>query len=326
MNTELIVESTETIVGSNGGGATPTLDQSHSPVLPMATSGPKDLGKARGICFTIFGYEKIIDKLRTEAKLAEYAVLGFEVCPKSLRKHIQGYIYYENKRSLSKFSRDFGNCHVEPQRGKHREASDYCKKDKQFEEYGDLPVQGHRTDWEKAIKGLKDRTVEEIIEEQPQLAPCISALDKLKNRKLKPIQRDVKVIVLYGKGGTGKTRWAYDNYPDIYKKPHDNWWDGYEGQKAILLDDYYGYIKYSDLLTVLDRYPLYLNVKNSHVWAQYDTVVITSNKHPRFWYQGKWGWPLRRRLNRIIEVINIDGETRYEEEDFPASEEAWSET
>lgn len=295
------------------------------PSITMATSEPtKELGKARGICFTVFNYESLLEDLRATAKDAEYCVLGYEVCPDTKRKHIQGYIHYKNQRSLKAFSKSLKNCHVEVARGSPKQASEYCKKDKNFEEYGVLPVQGHRTDWTVALKTLEEGgSVIDCIRDQPHLMPCQRALRETKMMLLEPKNRDVEVIVLYGKGGVGKTRWAYDHYPDLYKKPSNEWWDGYTGQKTVLLDDFYGWIKYHDLLTVLDRYAINLPYKGGHVWAQYDRVIITSNDHPKKWYLNKWTWPLRRRLKRIICVRSIDGETDFEEEDFPANEEAW---
>lgn len=296
--------------------------------ITMATSvpGPKELGKHRGCTWTLYKYEQYLEKLREWAKEATYAVWGNEICPDTGRPHLQGYIHWSSPRSLGKFSREFGDCHVEIPRGTPKQNREYCIKDGKFEEFGQLPIQGHRTDWEKAVNDIKNGAeITDVIEEQPQLIVAQRALREFKAQLLKPKHREINVIVLWGKGGTGKSRWAFDNYPDLYKKSVGDWWDGYSGQKAILLDDFYGWIKYHDLLHVLDRYPLHVPYKGGFVWAQWDTVIITSNQHPRCWYQNKWGWPLRRRLNKIIELKVIDGEAIHEEEEYPASEEAWDE-
>jgi len=74
-------------------------------------------------------------------------------------------------------------------------------------------------------------------------------------------QRDIKVIVLWGDAGSGKTRFVYDNHKieDIYKLNVNSngalWFDGYESQSVLLIDDFNGWIQYRDLLTILDRYP-----------------------------------------------------------------------
>lgn len=114
-----------------------------------------------------------------------------------------------------------------------------------------------------------------------------------------------EVIVRWGAPGSGKSRWCFDNYPldDIYSKPEGDWFDGYAGQPVVLIDDFYGDMKYSLFLKVLDRYPLLAAVKGAHAQFSPRTIVITSNVHPWFWYktvQDKTA--LMRRLTSITKV------------------------
>ena len=271
------------------------------------------LGRARGICWTLYDYEPYLPEL--ELELCRYIVYGKEICPNTKRPHLQGFIYHDNAHYLQSFSARYNNMHVEKMRGTPQEASAYCKKDGDFTERGDLPKQGKRTDWGLALEQLKTQDVTDVVEQQPQLLPCQRALREYKNLLLKPKHRDVTVIVLYGEAGTGKTRYAYDNYPDIYSKPRGEWWDGYTGQKAILLDDYYGYLPYCELLRVLDRYPYQVPYKGGFTQAQWDTVIITSNKDPTLWYKDMGlTEALRRRLKKVFYVSCIDGQTEYEEQ------------
>lgn len=243
-------------------------------------------------------------------------VWGYEICPETKRPHLQGFVQWENKRSLGKFSTEFGNCHVMKNTGTATQNRAYCTKSEtkdpahnpQFEEFGELTNQGQRTDWTAAVTQLKTNDVTEVIEAQPHLLPCIRALERFKTLSLKPKHRDVTVIVIYGEAGSGKTRYCYDNYADIYSKPRGEWWDGYTGQKTILLDDYYGYMPYCELLRVLDRYPYQVPVKGGYVHAQWDTVLITSNKPPSQWYPQIGYTPaLKRRLNKILYCNISDG-------------------
>jgi len=276
----------------------------------MATPVPTKLGKARSICFTLNNYSDAdIAFLRQYAQeQARYLVFGYEIGEKGT-PHLQGYLAWENPRSIDTFLKlCIKKPHVERTRGSAKQASDYCKKDGKFEEFGELPAQGERTDWKEAIDMLKSgANVMTIIESHPHMAPAQRALREIKAMLLKPLHRDVNVIVLIGDAGTGKTRYAYDTHSDLYSKPRGEWWDGYTGQKTILLDDYYGYIPYSLLLNVLDRYPLQVPVKGGFIYAQWDTVIITSNKHPSSWYSQGLTPALNRRLNKIYRVENIDG-------------------
>jgi len=279
----------------------------------------RGLGRARSIVWTLNNYQSYqVDVLRTLAKDCKYMVFGYEIAPNTGTPHLQGYTAWDNPRSLDKFALFFEKkIHLERPKGTAKQCADYCKKPDTkdpakpspgWEEYGELPRQGERTDWCVAVEEIKSGTqIEEVIENQPQLLPCIRALTTFKSMLLKPKHRPVQVIVLWGDAGTGKSRYAYDNYPDIYSKPTGKWWDGYTGQTTILLDDFYGYLPYSELLNVLDRYPYHAEVKNGFVWAQWETVIITSNKHPKDWYYHGLTPALERRLTKILHYTIDNG-------------------
>ena len=39
------------------------------------------------------------------------------------------------------------------------------------------------------------------------------------------------------------------------------WFDGYRGQKTLILDDFYGWLKYGDLLKILEGHPYRCQMK-----------------------------------------------------------------
>jgi len=228
-------------------------------------------------------------------------VLGKEICPTTGTPHIQGFLYFENPRAYpnQKF-RDISNgAHDEAILLSPRTNANYCKEDGDFWEFGEVPSQGARTDWDLAHSQLQTGSVLTAIDAQPHLIPCIRALERYKQLTQKGTHRDVTVIVFYGSPGTGKTRdaWAID--PDLYSKPDGNWFDGYDGHKTLLLDDYQGELQYSWLLKLLDRYPIQLPVKGGFIPARYDAVIITTNKHPRDWYYGHNYAALERRITIV---------------------------
>lgn len=331
-----VQKSTEN--NGEGGGATPPPQAGGKVSITLPTSSPapskaKELGRAYGCVWTLYDYEKYIEELRAYAKTVDYMVFGYEICPDTGRPHLQGYVHWVNKRSLGAFSSKFGDCHVEMQRGTPKQASDYCKYDdypvckveNKFEEFGEVPKQGARTDWAKAVDDIKaGKEITDVIEEQPQLLVNQRALREFKAMLLKPKHREVNVICIVGDAGSGKTRYAYDTFPQIYSKPRGDWWDGYSGQTEILLDDYYGYLPYCELLRVLDRYPYQVPVKGGFVQAQWDTVIITSNLMPQQWYKQGLTPALRRRLKKVIYYRVIDGVST--QETLPLEEETCDET
>lgn len=136
-----------------------------------------------------------------------------------------------------------------------------------------------------------------------------------------PIWRNVEVLVLQGDTQLGKSRYAIDlamaycqgEYRDVYILDASNntnvWFDGYNGQKVLIIDDFGGFIKYRHLLRILDGYKVRLEVKGGFTWAAYRKVIITSNMMPDEWYR-KAGEnhdlaPLYRRLPVTIEIDQV---------------------
>lgn len=120
-----------------------------------------------------------------------------------------------------------------------------------------------------------------------------------------PNDRDVRVLYITGRAGCGKTRAIHESFPNAFWKPEGDWWDGYEGQAVVVLDDYYGDLAYKTALRVLDRYPLRLPVKGGFVPAEFTTVVITSNATLDEQYPNIIGTrreALYRRIHRVIQA------------------------
>lgn len=292
----------------------------HGAACPPTSVWPST--KVRNICWTWNNYkDSHIEPLKTMlSKETSYSVFGFERGD-SGTSHLQGYSEFRNSRWTGDNWNNFKklwNCsgvHFEIRRGSARQASDYCKYDDYpgnlilnvIWECGEISKQGHRTDWDVAISTLASSPVTEVIQAQPQLLPAIRALERFKQLSLLPIEREVHVVVLYGSAGSGKTRYVFDNYPDAFSKPEGNWWDGYEGEDVILLDDYYGSIPYCEFLKVLDRYKYRVPVKGGYVAARWSKVFITSNEHPDKWY-GKYPDALKRRIHEIKFLdVSING-------------------
>ena len=278
----------------------------------MTTSVPNtsEPNRVRNVCITFNNYSTVdYDYITSEPVFSKtkYLIVAKEVGD-SGTPHLQMYVEFSNPKRFPEIKKLFNSntIHIEQCRGTALEASDYCKKDdKDYKEFGTLSSPGKRNDIAEAIASMRNdnKAPLEILEETPHLLPYYRMLKEVKRDMITLKHRELNVIILYGGAGTGKSRYAYENYPDLYSKPAGDWWDGYEGETTILLDDYYGGIQYSTLLNVLDRYKLRVPIKGGFVNANWTTVIITSNKHPNEWYKEKGMTPaLRRRINEVYKL------------------------
>lgn len=119
-----------------------------------------------------------------------------------------------------------------------------------------------------------------------------------------------KIQILYGGSGTGKSAYC-QLLEDLQGKeffwlsaPADGkgrnsrlWWDGYNGEETVVIDEFYGWMPYNFLLRMLDRTKVNVEVKGGSVPLRATNFIFTSNTHPNEWYnydympyQGKPFW------------------------------------
>lgn len=247
-----------------------------------------------------------------------YVVWQKEQGGNTRRLHYQGYIQFLSPVRMSQVKTvlDCNWAHVEKQRGTDAQASDYgMKEDTRVEgpwSFGELAKQGQRLDLQKVIDMCKSQQpLSSIASESPlewiKFNRGIQSLSSFYRKST--IRLGLEVIVLIGSTGTGKSRWCWRNYPQLYsvnfRDKQPTWWDGYDGEKAVLFDDFAGEISITELLKYLDIYPLKGPVKGSFVPLNYTVVMMTSNVPWEEWYR----WitqpqkdALRRRLTTIYTV------------------------
>ena len=144
------------------------------------------------------------------------------------------------------------------------------------------------------------------------------SFDAYRRLRVSRSARDVRVIVLWGKPGTGKTRIVFESEPELWIAPDPTlqWFDGYCGQSTVLIDDYRGDGKEAFLLRLLDRYPIMVPVKGGFVDWVPTKIFITSNISPPFGHNAI-DEALARRVERVIKMdFNIYDEERVHELEY----------
>lgn len=131
----------------------------------------------RRYCFTLNNYTAE-DELRltqlAESDRVKYLVYGRER-GESGTPHLQGFVIFNSSVIFNTAKRQIGDsAHLEAANGTSVQASDYCKKDGDFCEFGDLGLRpGKRNDWEEykdwVVELGKVPTQREIIIEFPAL-------------------------------------------------------------------------------------------------------------------------------------------------------------
>lgn len=277
--------------------------------------GQENVRRSRNFCFTVNNYSDADLSLLQSVK-SRYVCYGKETAPTSKTPHLQGFISFEHAKTFSRVKSLLpAGCHIEVARGSPAENREYCAKDGDFFENGELPVQGRRNDLECVAESCRRRTpLREIASEFPtQFIRYSRGISQLWQVFNEPDARDFKtsVFVLFGEPGCGKSFVCREFgllFDSTYYKPRGDWWDGYENATTVIVDDFYGWIKYDELLKICDRYPYRVPIKGGYRVFASRYILITSNSSPESWYTFDSA-PLMRRIDCILEFTSLG---RYE--------------
>lgn len=202
-------------------------------------------------------------------------------------------------------------AHAEPSRS--AAADEYVWKDDtavvdtRFE-LGQKPIKRNsKTDWalvwNAASAGDFGRVPEDIR------VRYYHALRAIRADHSKPPALERVVSVFWGKSRTGKSRRAWEEAGlDAYAKdPLCKFWDGYGGERHVIIDEFRGTIHISHLLRWLDRYPIRVQIKGSSVPLMATHFWITSNISPSEWYPDLDEDTKKALMKRLTTVIHFDG-------------------
>lgn len=298
--------------------------------------------KYRAACFTINNPDeedfRFMDEMLGLGPLAEpiegrnpstglrYLVFQYETGENGTR-HIQGYVVRWEPMTFDRWKRYLPpGAHIERRRGTHVQARDYCMKDESrmpntnFFEFGaeQQPRQGHRGDLEQVKSRLDSGAAESEIADEffGQWCRYHKAFARYRGLKLTSRTWVTETQVYWGPPGTGKTRAVLaEAGPDAYWLPKPNgtrvFWDGYEGQEHVVIDEFFGWMPRDLMCRLCDRYPFRVETKGGSIPFVAKKVWITSNSRPAMWWPKVGLGPMRRRLTpplgSCVEMPSLEG-------------------
>ena len=266
-----------------------------------------------------------------EAKCS-YLVFGREIGEKGT-PHLQLYFELNDAMSYSAVHKKLFKCWMGSRKGSPKCAAGYCKKgdgpkpkegyEEYFhdphaswdgEEFGQISEQGKRTELDavcEAIVGEKQPMKSIAMEFPVQFVKFHKGLAALRAHVIPERKLDAmpEVIVRWGESGTGKSEGArMKHWPGIaahvWEPSHGPWWDNYDGEDKVIMEEFRGQMPFADLLSLLDKYACRRPIKGGFVNIVASKFVITSPLPPKQWYKDLDEYDryaqLERRITKVI--------------------------
>lgn len=233
---------------------------------------------SRNYCFTQNNYTDVEEKeiYIFFENTCKYGIYGREIGEVNKTPHLQGFFVLLKPIRIKKIIGMFvKRAHLEICRGDAISNFNYCTKDSNYVEYGnkDTQGQGKRNDLKEFVENIKIKNNVELIENYPdKYLKYYKGVDRIRFEYDKLLQNkfdpEIECFALIGKPGIGKTRYIFDKHsPENCFKLEDTsniWFDGYDGHSVLIIDDFYGGIKYNYLLNLIDKYHMRLPIKGGH--------------------------------------------------------------
>lgn len=291
----------------NATAATPT--QVTAPKARAKPVAPREMPVVN-FCFTFNNYTP-----ETEAKLVAFLdaettfyVYGHEVGEQGT-PHLQGYMQLKKKQRPSAILKKLPvKLHLETAKGTAQQNINYCtKSDPAPVQHGECTVKGQRSDLSVATEMIvkQKATIQQVMNEHPDVFVKYHKGLLALHEGLQP-KRDYNtkqvVLWIYGPAGTGKTRFAFDEFgpENVYVKDGTKWWDGYSHQKCILVDDFDGTWPFRNFLRFLDRYAFQGECKGGYLEINSPFIVVTCEFPPDHYWAANELAQVVRRLDNIV--------------------------
>lgn len=276
----------------------------------------------RNFVFTWNNYDdNTVEYLRSElGEDLSYMVVGKEVGEEKKTPHLQGYVELNKQKSFRQIKKLLQNNHFEKRRGTALQAANYCKKDGDFKEFGTISHAGFRSDLhdlrDALLTGMDDSKLVQIDDLQETIARYPKYVQFVRRARVPRRTFRTELHIIWGDTGTGKSYKANQLAGEqAYWKDCTTgiYWDNYNGTDDVVIDDFGGEIPLRQMLKICDETKL--QVQNKGSWMNFCSkrVFITSNMHPREWWnEDQRGYEANYKafLDRITSIEHMTGPSR----------------
>jgi hypothetical protein len=225
------------------------------------------------------------------ANQANWVIYGKEV-GESGTPHLQGYVMFKKKQSLNPLKRILVRAHWETAIGNPGQNYAYCTKTRPTDpkpnevvvEFGERPTfyhnngQREKIRWDLILEAAKGSNFDAIPPHAMLHAYGNITRIAKDYAKMPPDAPDVTGIWIQGPSGCGKSRKARQDYPGAYFKTCNKWWDMYQGQENVILDDLdKGHSVLGHHLKIwADRYAFMGETKGSALAIRPKKIIVTT--------------------------------------------------
>lgn len=276
--------------------------------------------------------QKLLDYIKVCYPKLNYACISLEHgLEEGHIEHIHIFLYSLEFIRKSSFKTHFPSVHYEACKGTCEENRNYVFKIGKWEltekvkeriegmqfEIGEMPTerQGKRNDLETLYAYIKEgKTNAEIYAISPAYMKYANSLDRIRQDiirdKSKKQWRDIDVTYVWGVSGTGKTRTIMEThgYENVYRTTdYTHPFDGYTCQDVIDFEEFRSDLRISDMLQILDGYPVELGARYNNKQACFTKAYITTNIDLWDQYKNKQedAWETFKAFVRRIKKIKV---------------------
>lgn len=221
--------------------------------------------RSRDFVFTINNYTQEIEE-KVQHIDCDYLVYGREKAPTTGTPHLQGYIYFRNRKSIQQLQKMMGNvAAISTCKGNSKQNYEYCTKDGDFFEKGKRPLtkaeidskggkqraKMQKEEWTAIIQHAEKDDLDWIEQNYPRIFFVYkNNIERIRDGAKTEYNMDLDnkglrdhFLWLWGPTGSGKSHSArtiakkIDPDHEPYLKDWNKWWNGYKGQKVTIIDE-----------------------------------------------------------------------------------------